>query len=608
MQEGGARVGSARVAFSAQTTRGIDFSTGPATPITNVSITDASITTVGGPTTAGIRMSSNSTVSGLTISGTSVTGNRYGIYVANDGNTSTLTGLTIDDCAFINNSDYGVYAEEMSGAVVENSTFTGGGTGFFIFKFYASNATPISNVTIRNNQFSGFAGNAIGVQLLAMGLGTPGLTIEGNTITKDVSTQTSAAAAFVQLNPVQPNGQVDIVDNTITATGTFGAGTAVHGVQLRGNGPVSFTGNVIDGGNVGGSGTTPASSAIFIQSRSGSTIMPATTVITGSCNRLRGFHHGVSVFDSFTNVYGNLDPAATVSFVDNAIEDNATAQVANGATPTLDFENNWWGCAGSCDTTTGGVDTDPELTAPPVCIACNVDAECDDGDICNGTETCDLGTNQCVAGTTPCGDGVIQGVCGELCDDGNMTSNDGCSATCQPEFVCTPTPLVGCRTSESGKSQLQLKNRTPQTTKNQSQWKWGKGAITPKADFGSPLSATDYQFCVYANGALVSRAFLPAGGSCAGKPCWKENAKGFQYKDKEATPDGVTQLKLKEGTVAGKAQIQVKGKGANLDMPTLPLALPVLVQLRNSEGVCWESTHSAPVGKNDSVQYKDKND
>ena len=93
----------------------------------------------------------------------------------------------------------------------------------------------------------------------------------------------------------------------------------------------------------------------------------------------------------------------------------------------------------------------------------------------------------------------------------------------------------------------------------------------------------------------------------AGTPCWKENSKGFQYKDKDATPDGVTQLKLKEGLVAGKAQIQLEAKGSNIDFPGLPLATPVLVQIRNSDGVCWESTHTAPAAKNDLVQYKDKN-
>ena len=626
---------------------GVNFSTANA---------GSSITGIGFSGNAiGVRMSSTSTVSGLTITGSSFTGNGYGIYQANDGNSSTLTSLTVDGCTFTNNTNYAIYAEEMTASSIEDSTFTGGANGLIIIKFYASNATPISNVGIRRNTFSGFTGNAMDLEMIGMGLGTPGITIEGNTITKNVAIQTSAPSVFVRLHPTLANGQVDFIDNAITATGTFGSGTAVHAVQLRGNGPVSFAGNVFDGGNVGGSGTTPPSSGIFIQSRSGGTIMPASTVITGSCNRIRNFHNGVSVFDSFALAYGGLPVGASVSFQNNVIEDNDVAQVANGATPTVDFTSNWWGCVSGCDVTVGAVDTTPNLTAPPACVDCLANADCDDGLFCDGVETCNIGKNQCVAGAgdpcaggsvcndvcneaaddcvvpdgtscddtqmctiddqcvagacvgdpNTCGDGTTQGTCGELCDDGNLTSGDGCSATCQPEFVCTPTPLSGCRTSPTGKSQLQLKKKDD--VKDQAQWKWGKGQTTIKADFGNPLGTTDYQLCIYANGALVSKAFIPAGGTCAGKACWKENAKGFQYKDKDATPAGVTQLKLKEG-VDGKSQIQVKLKGDNVDMPDLALALPVRVQIKNSAGICWETTHSAPASKNDDLQYKDKND
>jgi cysteine-rich repeat protein len=643
-----------RIGLSAQTGNNVDVSTGPATPVSAVTISDG---TFASPGTIGVRLSSNSTVNGLAITGSTFTGSSYGIYGANDGNTSTLTNFSVSGCTFTNpTNSYAIYLEEVTAGAIEDSTFTGGDNGIGILKFYASNATAIANVGIRRNQFSGFTGNALDVEMIGMGLGSPGIAIEDNTITKGVGTLTRAAGAFVRLHPTQPNGQVDFTGNTITATGTFGSGTAVHGVQLRGNGPVAFTDNLIDGGNVGGSAVNPPSSGIFIQARSGSVIMPATTVITGGCNRIRNFHHGVSVFDSFANAYGGLPVGATVSFENNAIEDNDLAQVANGASPTLDFENDWWGCQAGCDTTTGAVDTTPALTAPPACVACTADADCDDGLFCTGAETCNAGTcvvpgdpcaggdqcgnvcnetaddcvvpdgtacddgevctvdDQCTAGVcgggSPCGNGTTEGTCGELCDDGNAVSNDGCSATCQPEFVCTPTPLVGCKTAESGKSQLQLKDKTPGTpdAKDQSQWKYGKGAITPKSDFGNPAIATDYQFCIYAGGTLVSRAFIPAAGTCAGKACWKENSKGFQYKDKDATPDGVTQLKLKEGLVAGKAQIQLKGKGANLDMPSLPLAQPVVVQIRNTNGVCWETTHSAPAGKNDVTQFKDKND
>lgn len=680
-----------RVAFSGQTSRGIEF-TGPGFTVSNVSITDSSFTS----TNIGIRMSSTSTVNGLAIAGTTFSGNNYGIYQANDGSTSTLTGLAIAGSTFTSNVNYAIYAEEMTQSTIEDSTFTGGGNGILIIKFYSSNATPVSDIGIRRNAISGMVGTSIELQMRGMALGTPGITVEDNVIAKDVGSQTAASstAVYVRLHPTLANGQVDILNNTITLSGTYGVGTATHGVQLIGNGPIVLTGNVIDGGGVGGAGTTPPSSGVFVQSKSASVTTAATFALTATCNRIQNFHDGVTVFDTAASAYGGLDPAATVSFQSNAIVGNDLAGAANGATPTLDFENDWWGCVAGpgnpgCDAIAGAIDASPNATAVPACVSCGSNAECDDGLFCTGVETCNVGTNQCdaspgdpcaggdvcgnacneasdtcvvpngtpcrpsagqcdvaetcdgvgtscpadgaapdltpcddgevctiddvcttgVCGGNPdtCGDGTTQGACGELCDDGNGTSGDGCSATCQPEFVCTPTPLVGCRTSESGKSQLQLKDKSPDT-KDQAQWKYGRGAVTPKADFGSPLTTTNYQLCLYANGALVSRAFVPAGGSCAGKPCWKENAKGFQYKDKDATPDGVTQLKLKEGTVAGKSQIQVKLKGAYIDMPTLPLALPVRVQLKNANGVCWETTHSAPAAKNDAVQFKDKND
>ena len=244
-------------------------------------------------------------------------------------------------------------------------------------------------------------------------------------------------------------------------------------------------------------------------------------------------------------------------------------------------------------------------------MACPADDKEPDGTTCDDGMSCTI-DDQCTAGvcggnSMTCGNGTMEGACGELCDDGNTVSGDGCSATCQPEFVCTPVPLSGCRVATAEKGLFQLRHRAPDTTKDQSKWKWNRGAATAKDDFGDPLATTDYRFCVYAGGSLVSRALVPAAGTCAGKPCWKETAKGFLYKDKDATPDGVTLLKLKEG-LAGKSLIQLKAKGDAIDMPSLALALPVVVQIRNTEGVCWEATYSSPATKNDDTQYKDKND
>ncbi|MCB9729194.1 MAG: OmpA family protein [Deltaproteobacteria bacterium] len=77
---------------------------------------------------------------------------------------------------------------------------------------------------------------------------------------------------------------------------------------------------------------------------------------------------------------------------------------------------------------------------------CIVDGECDDGDPCNGLETC-VASN-CVAGVgtaAVCGDGIYCPA-DEECEDGLAQDGDGCSSSCQlePGFTCTTDGLTTC--------------------------------------------------------------------------------------------------------------------------------------------------------------------
>jgi cysteine-rich repeat protein len=91
-------------------------------------------------------------------------------------------------------------------------------------------------------------------------------------------------------------------------------------------------------------------------------------------------------------------------------------------------------------------------------FTCEVDADCDDGVVCSGTETCDVAANVCVEGDPAtvngdactqdggeagvcnagacvpegCGDGVLADP--EECDDGNTENGDGCESDCT--FTC----------------------------------------------------------------------------------------------------------------------------------------------------------------------------
>jgi hypothetical protein len=207
-----------------------------------------------------------------------------------------------------------------------------------------------------------------------------------------------------------------------------------------------------------------------------------------------------------------------------------------------------------------------------------------------------------------CGDALLCGA--EECeDDGDCAAGESCNA-CTCGLVCSTAPAVGCRTPVvAGKALLVLRDRSPDQ-RDQLIWKWLKGTATAKGDFGTPLAATDYRLCLYDGTGLVMTAAAPAGGLCArGKVCWKDQRKGYLYKDRDLTPDGVQQLKLREGLVDGKATITIKGKGDPLALPALAtLTSPLTVQLLRSGGPCWEAVYSAPFQRQEAEQLKAKAD
>lgn len=245
--------------------------------------------------------------------------------------------------------------------------------------------------------------------------------------------------------------------------------------------------------------------------------------------------------------------------------------------------------------------------------------QCDDGNLTSG-DGCDANCT-----VTACGNGVV--TAGEQCDDGNSGGGDCCDATCQFESPgsscddgnpCTTTdgcnagacvgveaPSGGCLSAPTGL--LLVKDGAPE--KRSLTWRWTHGT-TSAGDFGDPVSGgTRYALCVYDTTAatphLLLRADAPPGGTCHGKACWQSKATGIRYRDKDLTPDGVLQITLKAGM--GNASLLVKARRSNLASPGLPLDQDpsVTVQLRQSGGTCWEATYAAPASRNDASQFRD---
>ena len=177
-------------------------------------------------------------------------------------------------------------------------------------------------------------------------------------------------------------------------------------------------------------------------------------------------------------------------------------------------------------------------------------------------------------------------------------------------FGCTPAPKTGCRPQTTGRGgSIVLKDKSPDT-KDSVVWRWVRGSETDREDFGDPLTDTDYVLCLYdasTNPQPRLQARAPAGGICAGiYPCWKElGPLRLDYTDRDADPDGLRLVRLMAGP-EGKARINVRGKGANLDMPALPLVPPVTVQLQASNGECWKAEYEEFIQENQADCFKAK--
>jgi hypothetical protein len=183
---------------------------------------------------------------------------------------------------------------------------------------------------------------------------------------------------------------------------------------------------------------------------------------------------------------------------------------------------------------------------------------------------------------------------------GTCAGTGGCSDCCGGP-ACTPE-LASCKGPTRPGAKVRLRSQLG--VKDRVDFQWKHGETTTIFDLGDPLSSTDYTLCVFhevgGSPELAYQAIAPAGGTCAGAPCWRATgSRGFAYRDAERTPDGIDLIKLKVGS-DGRASALVKGKGPSLRVPFLGdgsgggLSTPVTVQLRSSDAACLEATFSTP--------------
>jgi 6-phosphogluconolactonase (cycloisomerase 2 family) len=168
----------------------------------------------------------------------------------------------------------------------------------------------------------------------------------------------------------------------------------------------------------------------------------------------------------------------------------------------------------------------------------------------------------------------------------------------EPRVTCPAEPAAGCvQDTGSGRGSITVTRIVPFGT-DKVLWRWRDGGATTPVDLGDPTDATDYVLCVYEPAppgwhTLTRR--LALSGGCNRRPCWKAlKGERFKYADRSGLPDGVKKVLVTPGA-DGDAEMALSAKKGVIDwVEYRPLNLPVVAQLHNDEGHCWESTYSAP--------------
>lgn len=227
-----------------------------------------------------------------------------------------------------------------------------------------------------------------------------------------------------------------------------------------------------------------------------------------------------------------------------------------------------------------------------------------------------------VKGGCLCGNNALD--IGEECDDGNIADGDGCDGGCKTETSgCPASPDPSCLSSFGG---CLLVANEKATGKEKLVAKWLKGPAFSAVDLGNPLNSggSAYDVCVYdgSGGLAGSYRVDRAGATCGADPCWKNigkppgdpKHKGYEYKDKAASADGVLLVLLKGGE-AGASKAVAKGMNNSAKGQTaLPTGLAAAlngstsatIQLHGSDAIACLSCPLSTVLKDTGALFKAK--
>lgn len=334
--------------------------------------------------------------------------------------------------------------------------------------------------------------------------------------------------------------------------------------------------------------------------------------------------------------------ADTATLEENSLANTGIAAIAWAPTGALAAETNWFGSAtgpteagnpggtGGVITATGPVDYVPWLgngtdadadtcfipgdldacngvetcTAPGVCDAPDAPdgTTCDDGNACSVGDVCTAGV--CSGPGNTCGNGVIDGACGETCDDGaGNGTNLCCSATCG--IVDTDTDTICDRDDPctngvpATKHKLILAKLLTPAADDRLNFKGS--AVIPLTPTLNPSANGVRLLLIGDDGTSILDVTIPSGAyDPVTKTGWRSNGAqtAWNYKGPGTSTQGIQKVsvKLAPRSVTGGVKFKVKGKNGlyPVTAPNVPVdATLVLDPPSATTGQCIQAVFPA---------------
>ena len=221
---------------------------------------------------------------------------------------------------------------------------------------------------------------------------------------------------------------------------------------------------------------------------------------------------------------------------------------------------------------------------------CADGAACDDGDACTAGETCAAGacTGPPAPDGTTCNDRSVctsgETCTGGVCGSGTSTTCDDCFA-CDAYAGCLPAPEPVCAEADDSRLTVGRDGRSPLT------WRWrGDG---PDASVGMKLCIFQERDVFHPRGSVELAARTTDGSSCTSDGCWRGGRRGIRYSSRA---EGLRRILWRSGK-PGRDKVRLRTRGSTPWLRTglSDVGVPLLVQLTDDGGGCWQSRDTLPV-------------